>query len=181
METRVTRSKSCRVPEKKILEENVSKSPQKRPIRPKNESPKENKEDFEPALTPSPTDRVGLAKKALHTSIPSALPCMVTEISFIHQFVLHLTEKTSGRLYISGSPGTGKTAVVHHVLDQLMGSTSNGSNSPFLKIFINCMNLGTPAQMFDHIAAELRWGKVSGSDLKEKIGATFTAKTGKIM
>lgn len=132
--------------------------------------------------TSSTGDNFALARKALHTSFPTVLPCRSTEINSVYQFLIHhLTEKKPGSLYISGSPGTGKTAVVHHVLEEIVQALPQGRNSPFHQIFINCMNLSSPVLVFEHIAAELKLKKARGDDLKERIESRVTSKTGKMM
>ncbi len=56
---------------------------------------------------------VSLVKSALHTAIPSILTGRQYEITRIKEFLLnHVTTETPGSLYISGPPGTGKTAAV---------------------------------------------------------------------
>ena len=57
----------------------------------------------------------------------------------------HLSIKSSGSLYISGGPGTGKTYSVTRVLDELSRAYR------FRKCFINCMDCGTPNVIFSKI------------------------------
>jgi len=125
-------------------------------------------------------DRIGLAKKALHTSIPADLPCRENEIEYVQQFLTtHILGKKGGSLYISGSPGTGKTAVVRHVLDKIqLENSENGKNLPYVPIFINCMNLGSPALVFELIGKELRFN-CKPSEIKDKLRARVTSKSTK--
>ena len=38
----------------------------------------------------------------------------------VHKFLkTHMVAKTAGGLYVSGAPGTGKTAVLTHIIDDL--------------------------------------------------------------
>ena len=38
----------------------------------------------------------------------------------VHKFLkTHMVAKTAGSLYVSGAPGTGKTAVLTHIIDDL--------------------------------------------------------------
>lgn len=60
------------------------------------------------------------AKKALHTAIPERIMCREKEMAEVNNFLdSHLTENGAGSLYISGAPGTGKTAVVTHIRQRL--------------------------------------------------------------
>ena len=59
------------------------------------------------------------AKKALHTSLPDRLLCREKEIETITTFLKnHVGAKKPGSLYISGAPGTGKTACLKQILQQ---------------------------------------------------------------
>ena len=60
------------------------------------------------------------AKQSFHTAKPERLVGRDKEMSEIHKFLKgHMTSKTAGSLYISGAPGTGKTAVLTHIIDDL--------------------------------------------------------------
>lgn len=59
------------------------------------------------------------AKYALNTQQPDRLLCRDEEIARIDSFLEdHVTAGQPGSLYISGAPGTGKTAVIKHLLEQ---------------------------------------------------------------
>ena len=65
------------------------------------------------------------AKRHLHTAKPSQLVGRNSEEQEIEEFIsVRINEKRSGSLYVSGAPGTGKTAVVTHVLDKLKVNVS---------------------------------------------------------
>lgn len=60
------------------------------------------------------------AKRSLHTAKPDFLVGREKEESEIEKFITdRIKEKKSGSMYISGAPGTGKTAVVSHILDRI--------------------------------------------------------------
>ena len=60
------------------------------------------------------------AKQSFHTAKPERLVGRDKEMSEIHKFLKgHMTSRTAGSLYISGAPGTGKTAVLTHIIDDL--------------------------------------------------------------
>ena len=55
------------------------------------------------------------AKQALHTALPEKIVGRVTEQEVVNDFLTdHLVEGQPGSLYISGAPGTGKTAILKH-------------------------------------------------------------------
>ena len=59
------------------------------------------------------------AKKALHTSLPERLLCREKETQTIQSFLKnHLHARKPGSLYISGAPGTGKTACLKQILQE---------------------------------------------------------------
>lgn len=59
------------------------------------------------------------ARKALHSSVPTEMPGREKELSILKGFIRdHLENRTSGSLYISGPPGTGKTASLNIILRQ---------------------------------------------------------------
>lgn len=60
------------------------------------------------------------AKQSFHTAKPERLVGRDKEMAEIHKFLeSHMVARTAGSLYISGAPGTGKTAVLTHIIDDL--------------------------------------------------------------
>ena len=56
-------------------------------------------------------------RRALHSSHPDNLLCREKEIAEIRSFLLnHLPKGKPGSLYISGAPGTGKTACLTRIM-----------------------------------------------------------------
>lgn len=54
-------------------------------------------------------------------------------------------------MYISGVPGTGKTATVHQVIEQLMKYAKDGNLLPFKYVEINGLKLSDPKQAYVQI------------------------------
>lgn len=79
-----------------------------------------------------------------------------SELKAIQRF----TEGDNGLLYVCGPPGTGKSATVNHFTSTLSPSTSSKRN--FHVVYINCVSLKKPADIYAQILAEL--GR-SGSSL----------------
>ncbi|CAK9302861.1 unnamed protein product [Gordionus sp. m RMFG-2023] len=71
-------------------------------------------------------DNYELALRSLHSSsLPRVLPCRNEEISTITKYIRNcLYNRVGGCMYISGVPGTGKTAAVYQSIDDL-GITRN--------------------------------------------------------
>ncbi|XP_046458697.1 cell division control protein 6 homolog isoform X2 [Daphnia pulex] len=99
---------------------------------------------------PNVTSNFTKARQALHTSTPGNIFCRDKELDVIETFLQnHIDNGTSGSMYISGRPGTGKTACVTHIL---ANRTFSGK---FKSIFINCMLLHTPFSVFQQVAQQL--------------------------
>lgn len=63
------------------------------------------------------TDVFQNARRALHSTAPTDMPGREKELEELRGFISdHLTNKTSGSMYISGPPGTGKTASLNLML-----------------------------------------------------------------
>ncbi|KAG5455944.1 MAG: P-loop containing nucleoside triphosphate hydrolase protein [Olpidium bornovanus] len=88
------------------------------------------------------------------TAAPGRLTGRETEQAAIHQFLFRsVIERRPGSLYISGSPGTGKTASLNEVV-----ATIKSSGSLRRKVVlrsINCMTLSGPRAIFPKIVEEI--------------------------
>ncbi|XP_003387714.1 PREDICTED: cell division control protein 6 homolog [Amphimedon queenslandica] len=103
------------------------------------------------------------AKSAFHSSLPSHLMCRDEEIDHMQLFLhKHMESNSPGAMYVSGPPGTGKTATLMYLLDQIK---DNGSDT----IILNCMTLTTPQSIFNKIASELGLKKGSEKVIIEHI------------
>lgn len=96
----------------------------------------------------TPGTPLELARKKLHVSaVPSSLPCRDKEFTDIYGFVEgKLLDGTGGCMYISGVPGTGKTATVHEVLRSIQEADDDLPEFTFVEI--NGMKLTEPAQAY---------------------------------
>lgn len=65
------------------------------------------------------------------------------------QISFFIDKHESGSIYISGSPGTGKTAVTLHVVQNFKNLKQCDS------IYINCMQLGVPSEIYSRITSSL--------------------------
>ncbi|XP_068118236.1 cell division control protein 6 homolog [Hyperolius riggenbachi] len=113
------------------------------------------------------------AKCALNTAVPERLLAREKETAAIISFLkTHVCEKP-GSLYISGAPGTGKTACLTKLLQD---------NQEVLKdaqtVYINCMRLRSSQAVFPAIAEEISGSKSTacGKDLVRSLEKMVTSK-----
>ena len=92
------------------------------------------------------------ARKLLHPSaVPEFLSCRNREFNDIYRFVNDaLMQESGGCMYISGVPGTGKTATVLEVIKQL-APIKNKNLPKFKFIEVNGLKLTDPHQFYSHV------------------------------
>uniref|UniRef100_A0A8C3RPG0 Origin recognition complex subunit 1 n=1 Tax=Chelydra serpentina TaxID=8475 RepID=A0A8C3RPG0_CHESE len=138
--------------------------------------------DTTPANTPRKSVRfleaIGLKNicSGLHVStIPGSLPCREEEFQDIYNFVeSKLIDGTGGCMYISGVPGTGKTATVHEVIRCLQQAAENDELPSFQFIEINGMKLTDPHQAYVQILQLLTGQKVTATHAAELLAKLFS-------
>ncbi|XP_064389362.1 cell division control protein 6 homolog isoform X2 [Halichondria panicea] len=95
-------------------------------------------------------------KRSLHNSRPESLLCRDDQLSSLNSFMTsHLHKGTSGALYISGAPGTGKTACLSTVLEKSCDLIDHTHI-----VTINCMSVEQPQAIYSRIATALLGSKV---------------------
>ncbi|KAF2360956.1 Cdc6 C-terminal [Trinorchestia longiramus] len=91
--------------------------------------------------------------QAVRRALSHTMPVLVgreTEVSSMTNLIKTcLQEKKPGAMYISGAPGTGKTAALTHILDTL---TEVQDLAP---VWVNCMGLQGSNAVFNRISKEL--------------------------
>ncbi|XP_067397359.1 cell division control protein 6 homolog isoform X2 [Emydura macquarii macquarii] len=115
------------------------------------------------------------AKSVLHTGVPDRLHAREKETDALWRFLKeHVCEEKPGSLYISGAPGTGKTACLSRILQdfksELMGSKT---------IVLNCMSLSSSQAVFPAIAEQMGLqgaSNVARRDLVRKLEKQLTAE-----
>ncbi|CAK7290130.1 cell division control protein 6 homolog [Vulpes vulpes] len=117
------------------------------------------------------------AKLVLHTAVPDRLPAREKEMNVIRNFLReHICGKKAGSLYLSGAPGTGKTACLSRILQDLEKELKD-----FKTIMLNCMSLRSAQAVFPAIAQEICQEEVSrpaGRDMMKKLENRMTAEKG---
>uniref|UniRef100_A0A3B4XS75 Origin recognition complex subunit 1 n=1 Tax=Seriola lalandi dorsalis TaxID=1841481 RepID=A0A3B4XS75_SERLL len=103
------------------------------------------------------------ARARLHvSSVPESLPCREQEFQDIYSFVeSKIIDGTGGCMYISGVPGTGKTATVHEVIRCLQHAADVDEIPPFHFIEINGMKMTDPHQAYIQILQKLTGQKAT--------------------
>lgn len=88
------------------------------------------------------------------------------------QFIEHLVNSSQGGcLYVSGPPGTGKSALVSEICQAVKDITKVKQS------FVNCMSLQNASDIFNVLASELgSTDDVFGNQAKEALHAMFTSK-----
>jgi len=115
---------------------------------------KSKKPSFKPCVTPRSkpvkpsSDPMTEAQQRLHVSaVPDSLPCREEEFAEIFGYVeSKLNEGVGGCYYISGVPGTGKTATVMEVMRYLEDNKEEYPDFSFHQI--NGMRLTSPEQAY---------------------------------
>ena len=103
------------------------------------------------------------ARNTLHVaSVPLSLPCRDSEFSTVYNY-LHsaITSGTGACLYISGTPGTGKTATVREVIAQLHSAVVDSELDDFNFVEINGMKVTDPHQSYALLWEALKGDRVS--------------------
>ncbi|XP_006839833.1 PREDICTED: origin recognition complex subunit 1 [Chrysochloris asiatica] len=122
-----------------------------------------------------PTNVLEEARLRLHVSaIPESLPCREQEFQDIYNFVeSKLLDHTGGCMYISGVPGTGKTATVHEVIRCLQQAAEANDVPPFQYIEVNGMKLTEPHQIYVQILQKLTGQKATANHAAELLAKRF--------
>ena len=126
-----------------------------------------------PAALASPFQ---IARNQLHvSSVPSALPCREEEFSAVYSHLeAAITDGSGSCIYISGTPGTGKTATVREVVAQLHASVQAEELDDFIFVEINGMKVTDPHQSYSLLWQALRGDRVSPSHALELLEREFS-------
>jgi cell division control protein 6 len=96
------------------------------------------------------TSRYSEARKALHSSLTENLIGREVELSKLEDFLqTHLDKKLSGSIYVSGLPGTGKTASLFNIM--LKSKFKNA----YKIIYVNCTTIKSAGTIYSKIIEEL--------------------------
>lgn len=112
-----------------------------------------------------PKDPYERALHLLHVgATPDSLPCREDEFVDVMTKVEEGIESGGGGcLYISGVPGTGKTATVHAVIKELTRKAEEGDLAPFSYVEINGLKVPTPQHAYITLWEAISGQKVSNA------------------
>lgn len=113
----------------------------------------------------SPGTPYAQARERLHVSaVPNTLPCREDEFAEIAGHLEAAIEEGTGTcIYISGVPGTGKTATVHEVIRYLQEKAEDDEMEAFDFVEINGMKVTDPTQAYSLLWEALFEEKVTSS------------------
>ncbi|XP_077439321.1 origin recognition complex subunit 1 isoform X2 [Vanacampus margaritifer] len=123
-----------------------------------------------------PTNILEVARTRLHvSSVPESLPCREQEFQDIYSFVeSKIIDGTGGCMYISGVPGTGKTATVHEVIRCLQNAANICEIPSFCFIEINGMKMTDPHQAYVQILQKLTSQKATADHAASLLDKRFS-------
>lgn len=103
------------------------------------------------------------ARTTLHVSaVPTSLPCRSNEFSTVYSHLYSAIADGSGAcIYISGTPGTGKTATVREVVTSLHQAVLDEELDDFNFVEINGMKVTEPHQSYSLLWEALKGDRVS--------------------
>lgn len=116
-----------------------------------------------------------IARQNLHVaSVPTSLPCRESEFSLVYSHLeAAITDGMGTCIYISGTPGTGKTATVREVVSRLDESVRSDELDDFIFVEINGMKITDPHQSYSLLWEALKGQRVSPSQALDLLEREF--------
>ncbi|XP_050073828.1 origin recognition complex subunit 1 [Anopheles maculipalpis] len=123
-------------------------------------------------------NELAIARERLHVSAtPASLPCREKEYEEIYNFLEgKIFDGCGGCMYISGVPGTGKTATTTAVIRALKLLSKEEHIPKFEFIDINGMRLTEPRQAYVHIHRQLTGKTLAWEQAYNLLNKRFTTK-----
>jgi len=117
-----------------------------------------------------------IARSTLHVSaVPHALPCRESEFETVYSHLdAAITAGTGACIYISGTPGTGKTATVREVVASLQASVAEEQLDDFYFVEINGMKVTDPHQSYSLLWEALKGDRVSSTHALDLLEREFS-------
>lgn len=116
------------------------------------------------------------ARTSLHVSaVPSSLPCRKTEFDTVYSHLgAAILEGTGTCIYVSGTPGTGKTATIREIVAQLNAAVLADEMDDFIFVEINGMKVTDPHQSYSLLWEALKGDRVSPAQALELLEQEFS-------
>lgn len=129
----------------KTKKEKPKKEPEQNP------EPEKEPEPTEPAQPSPPRNKYQNARRVLNSAETLNLPGRESQLEELREFFTsHLDAQTSGSLYVSGQPGTGKTACLSLLLRALEFAQR------LQRVYINCTSIASVGAVYKKLCAELQ-------------------------
>lgn len=117
-----------------------------------------------------------IARANLHVaSVPTSLPCREAEFSLVYSHLeAAITDGMGTCIYISGTPGTGKTATVREVVSRLDEAVTADELDDFIFVEINGMKITDPHQAYSLLWEALKGQRVSPAQALDLLEREFS-------
>ncbi|EDV50651.1 cell division control protein 6 homolog [Drosophila erecta] len=148
----------------KPLEKPSTRQPNKTEIKEQNNS--QTNEETQQNSLPSPSrNKYQNARRVLNSAETQNLPGRESQLQELREFFSsHLDSQTSGSLYVSGQPGTGKTACLSLLL------RDPDFSKRLQRVYINCTSIASVGAVYKKLCTELQL-KVSGRTERDHLEA----------
>ncbi|RSM18635.1 hypothetical protein CDV31_002564 [Fusarium ambrosium] len=117
-----------------------------------------------------------IARSRLHvSSVPTSLPCREGEFSLVYSHLeAAISDGTGNCIYISGTPGTGKTATVREVVSRLEEAVGADELDDFIFVEINGMKITDPHQSYTLLWEALKGQRASPAQSLDLLEREFS-------
>jgi origin recognition complex subunit 1 len=117
-----------------------------------------------------------IARAQLHVaSVPSTLPCREIEFDLVYSHLgAAISEGVGSCIYISGTPGTGKTATVREVVCRLEALVHSDELDDFIFVEINGMKITDAHQSYTLLWEALKRERVSPGQALDLLEREFS-------
>ncbi|KAG5786982.1 hypothetical protein H9Q69_013949 [Fusarium xylarioides] len=117
-----------------------------------------------------------IARSRLHvSSVPTSLPCREGEFSLVYSHLeAAISDGTGNCIYISGTPGTGKTATVREVVSKLEEAVGSDELDDFIFVEINGMKITDPHQSYTLLWEALKGERASPAQALDHLEREFS-------
>nr|ABI34846.1 Cdc6 [Drosophila simulans]ABI34851.1 Cdc6 [Drosophila simulans] len=149
-----------------LAQKEQEKPPTKQPNKIQTKERTQTNEETEQNNLPSPSrNKYQNARRVLNSAETQNLPGRESQLQELREFFSsHLESQTSGSLYVSGQPGTGKTACLSLLL------RDPDFSKRLQRVYINCTSIASVGAVYKKLCTELQL-KVSGRTERDHLEA----------